>query len=153
MSRSTRDTWWHSANGHLFVFVSTDLQSAEQAWIANSGTEQSPSFHSTGDVAPTPEEPASRGALNPFLKKTKQKNSSFWCYISCFALLTYCKSWTQNMKTWYIQKSVVLVNCRLPLHSQRQLFSGGSGITHGVMLGTALSRIWQALPTPCFGDL
>lgn len=46
------------------MFVSTDLQSAEQAWIANSGTEQSPNLPSAGDVTPTREEPASRGALN-----------------------------------------------------------------------------------------
>ena len=51
------------------------MQSAEQAWIASSGTEQNPSFHSTGDAAPTPEEPASRGALNPFLNKTKQNKT------------------------------------------------------------------------------
>lgn len=48
----------------ISVFVSADWQSAEQAWIANSGTEQSLSLRSTGDVTPTPEEPASRGALN-----------------------------------------------------------------------------------------
>lgn len=48
----------------ISVFVSADWQSAEQASIANSGTEQSLSLRSTGDVAPTPEEPASRGALN-----------------------------------------------------------------------------------------
>lgn len=50
----------------ISVFVSADWQSAEQAWIASSGAEQSLSLRSTGDVTPTPEEPASRGALNWF---------------------------------------------------------------------------------------
>ena len=81
------------SNGHLFVFVSTGLHSAEQAWIANSGTEQSPSFHSTGDVAPTPEEPASRGALNPFFKKqNKTVVSGVTFPVLLFSLTVSCEA-------------------------------------------------------------
>lgn len=34
-----------------------------------------------------------------------------------------------------------------------RLFSGGSGITNGVMLGHCPVQGWQAQPAPCFVDL
>ncbi|KAL0605202.1 Eukaryotic translation initiation factor 4 gamma 3, partial [Plecturocebus cupreus] len=46
-----------------------DLQSAEQAWIASSGAEQSPTLPSTGDVTPTYEEPASRDEVSLLLPR------------------------------------------------------------------------------------
>lgn len=111
----------------ISVFVSTDWQSAEQAWIANSGTEKSPSLCSTGDVAPTPEEPASRGALNPFFF-----NDSLWCYYVLLLSLTVAwevKIWT-NGTYKRVQHSKLLV--AFTPTPRGRLFSGGSGITIGV---------------------
>lgn len=134
----------------ISVFVSTDWQSAEQAWIANSGTEKSPSLCSTGDVAPTPEEPASRGALNPFFF-----NDSLWCYYVLLLSLTVAwevKIWT-NGTYKRVQHSELLV--AFTPTPRGRLFSGGmaSPLELGLGWGTALCRIWQALPTPCCVDL
>ena len=127
----TSDLWWLSANGHLFVFVSTDLQSTEQAWIAHSGPEQSTSLHCTGDVGPTPEEPASRGVLNLFFLTIVYSVRVFYVLLLLLTVVCEVKTWTNNTYT----KECSVVNCRLPSHPQWQALRGGDGITNGVTLG------------------
>lgn len=82
-------------------------------------------------------------------------NNSLWCYnILCFdfslTIAHEVKIWTNDTH----KKSAVLVNCRLPLHP---LVAGSSAVEVASPMelcwGTALCRVWQAQPAPCFVDL
>lgn len=173
MSWYTGNLWWHSADGHLLsLFLQIcKVQSRHGLPVLEQSKAPTcpPVVMSHLPLKSLP--PGVRWVL--FLKK----NNSLWCYnISCFALLTNCRLWSQNMSKWRVLKSTALVDCRLPLPAQwqapqrekwHQQWSCAGALRHARLLSSACSMLcrpaesvggscqWQWIPLyfPSWNDI